>query len=116
VLACNPSGSLIDFLFQSLSQESRFLHGTDGESLGSCLQAQLTKAHVFTSKQSRKTSRESMAGKANRSTLVLKPGRLCDSRRSWGVRAQVDLLRTHFFNNTENHGRVAVGLVYRFYP
>jgi opacity protein-like surface antigen len=33
---------------------------------------------------------------------------------SWAARFQVDLLRTSFFKTDESHGRVALGVVYRF--
>jgi hypothetical protein len=32
----------------------------------------------------------------------------------FGGRAQIDLLRTNFFNHGDNHARVALGVVYRF--
>jgi opacity protein-like surface antigen len=35
---------------------------------------------------------------------------------SWAARFQLDFLRTHFFNTAESHGRVGIGLVYRFNP
>jgi opacity protein-like surface antigen len=33
---------------------------------------------------------------------------------TWAARAQIDFLRTNFFDSASNHGRVAIGLVYRF--
>lgn len=34
--------------------------------------------------------------------------------RTWAARAQLDLLHTNFFNSGQNHGRIALGVVYRF--
>jgi hypothetical protein len=35
--------------------------------------------------------------------------------RNWAGRAQLDLLRTNFFSRGGNHGRIAFGVVYRFF-
>jgi Outer membrane protein beta-barrel domain len=32
----------------------------------------------------------------------------------WGARVQLDLLHTDFFNSSQNHGRISLGLVYHF--
>ncbi|MFB3915537.1 MAG: outer membrane beta-barrel protein [Terriglobales bacterium] len=32
----------------------------------------------------------------------------------WAARFQLDLLRTNFFDHGDNHGRVSLGIVYRF--
>lgn len=32
----------------------------------------------------------------------------------WAARAQVDLVHTNFFNTGQNHGRISLGIVYRF--
>lgn len=34
--------------------------------------------------------------------------------RKWAARFQLDLLRTNFFDQGDSHGRVSVGVVYRF--
>jgi opacity protein-like surface antigen len=33
----------------------------------------------------------------------------------WAARAQLDLLRTDFFSHGNNHGRIGLGIVYRFF-
>lgn len=35
---------------------------------------------------------------------------------AWAARFQLDLLRTNFFSTGANHGRVGLGIVYRFNP
>jgi opacity protein-like surface antigen len=35
--------------------------------------------------------------------------------RTWAARAQLDLLRTNFFSRGGSHGRIALGVVYRFF-
>lgn len=45
---------------------------------------------------------------------VLGGGADYNFRPNWAVRAQLDLLRTHFFSQGQNHGRIGLGLVYRF--
>ena len=45
---------------------------------------------------------------------VLGGGADYNFRPNWAVRAQLDLLHTNFFSMGGNHGRIGLGLVYRF--
>ena len=45
---------------------------------------------------------------------ILGGGADYDLTRMFALRAQLDLLHTDFFNSGQNHGRIALGVVYRF--